>query len=296
MNFEIYTDYNNRMRSKRLVYRPKLRPPELPSCIVNIIADYAEEKRLFRWINGKIYWSLLRENPAAISILEANLGKVDLDCLSSNAAAVFLLENNTGKIYWDELSLNPSAVYLLEKNLGKIYPRGLSPNPSVIHLLRDNLNEIDWHYLPENPAAISLLEANMDKIYQYSLFRNPAATYRFGDNLSDMRQIDIQIILDDMYVDLDYLSSNTVAVYILEIVPDIIYWSNLSSNPSMIHLLRDNGYEEGIFTNPAIIQSNKHEIYNLLVYGHVKNRGKGYKSNKTRNRHSKIWQNTGKYK
>jgi hypothetical protein len=123
--------------------------------------------------NDKISWSLLSENPNAISLLEQNRNRINWYNLSANPSAISLLEQNLDKIDWGVLSGNPAAMAILEQNQDKIDWEILSANPNAIYLLERNINKIDWCNLSGNPNAISLLERNPDKINWFVLTQNP---------------------------------------------------------------------------------------------------------------------------
>ncbi len=74
-----------------------------PSCIANIIAEYAKEKQLSKWIDMEMNWEFLSSNPAAMDLLKNNINKICWWQLSNNPAAINLLESNLDKIIWLEL-------------------------------------------------------------------------------------------------------------------------------------------------------------------------------------------------
>jgi hypothetical protein len=113
--------------------------------IARIIAEYAAEYKLRRWIPlNKINWGYLSSNPndGAIALLE--------DQLKATPA----------KINWDWLSRNPNdgAIALLQQNPNKIDWWMLSGNPNdgAIALLKDNQDKIDWLYLSGDPNIFKL--------------------------------------------------------------------------------------------------------------------------------------------
>ncbi len=226
--------------------------PVFPLCIINIITGYAEENRLLKWLNVKIDWEILSENPAAISLLEINKYRIDWLRLSRNYAAIFLLESNPKRMEWNSLSFNSAAIFLLETNPDKIDWSGLARNPAALSILRDNLHKIDWRDLSDNNAAISIIESDLkDRVLDYPeyLSGNPAAVFI------------LEIINETEY---NLTSQNSAAIFLLETNSDEIDWNWLLANPSAIHLLRDNEYDELILFNSAIFQSNKQEIYKRL--------------------------------
>lgn len=113
---------------------------------------------------GKVCWSSLSANPAAIHLLEKHIHKIHWRLLSKNPAAIPLLEKHLDKVNWDVLSGNPNAIHLLEKNLDKVCWVRLSQNPNAIHLLEKHLDKVNWTMLSLNPNAIHLLERNLDKV------------------------------------------------------------------------------------------------------------------------------------
>ncbi len=235
--------------------------PRFPSCIANIITDYAEEKQLLEWINEYILYYTsngLSINPAAVPFLEDGTYEKNKWWLSENPAAVYLLE--IGLSYTDKwrVSKNPAATYLLETDVYKINWECLTSNPSAVHLLMSNLDKVSWVSLSRNPAIISSLEANLDKINWNYIAANPAAIYILESNTN-------RIIWSSIH-------ENPAAIFLSEANPNKIAWVILPRNPAAIHILRDNRYNDLIMGNTAIFQSNKHDTYNLLVYGHIKTR------------------------
>jgi hypothetical protein len=74
--------------------------------------------------------------------------------LSGNPAAISILEKNIDKVNWVKLSINPGAIDILEKNQDKIDWVQLSQNPAIFVLDRDAMRkQIDNGFAEEMIAA-----------------------------------------------------------------------------------------------------------------------------------------------
>ena len=74
----------------------------LPNELVRLVGQYALSPpvKFLDWIDPKIRWSYLSENPAAIPLLEKHLEKIRWSYLSRNPSAIPLLEKHPEKINW----------------------------------------------------------------------------------------------------------------------------------------------------------------------------------------------------
>jgi len=112
--------------------------------------------------------------------LEKNLDKITWSILSENPAAISLLEKNPEKISWNELSYNPGAISILKKNPEKINWYFLSANSAAISLLEENPEKIiNYPCIFKNPDIFEL------DIEQYkkdlNLWINLFVSYRLND-------------------------------------------------------------------------------------------------------------------
>ena len=172
----------------------------------NIIEyDYTNScYKLLDFINpNKIIWSQLchNPNPNVISILEANLDKVNSsreNCwcsISENPNAIKLLEKYPEKIAWNWLSRNYNAIHLLEANIEKVNWLVLSCNQNAIHLLESNIEKVNWENLSRNPNAIDILKNNIDNIHWRSLsFNTNIFTYNYTKMRLDKKDINLELI------------------------------------------------------------------------------------------------------
>ncbi len=178
----------------------------------------------------KIAWAPLCRNPSAIYWIEKHKDSVKF-CItlrmfiSGNESAYYFLWKNKEYIDWKCLSQNPSwwVVDYLTKNPDRICWPYLSRNPSAIHLIEENLDEVCWTNLSRNPAAIHLLRQNMEKIEWYLLVENELAIPIFEENPHQ---------LDD--------ASDAGASFRTSGARKDDNWDELLTNPSIIHLLKDN--------------------------------------------------------
>jgi hypothetical protein len=102
--------------------------------------------------------------------------------LSKNPNAISLLEANLDKIDWFLLSTNPGAITLIEKNLDKVNWLLLSENPAAIHILEANQDKIDWRILSEN---YEIFEYDYESMKQTRPFTEELMANRFHPNNLD---------------------------------------------------------------------------------------------------------------
>jgi len=203
---------------------------------------------------------------AEVIYLESHLNKLDWEELSRNPNAIPLLEQNMDKIDWLWILHNPNIYPFLKKNWGhaqdKIHWGTMCRTPEAIPFLKehlDKLDEVDWHYLCKMPDAISLIEQHPDKIDWVGLSCNSAAvdllfqnqdkinwrTLCENENPRVIPLLESRIIAESrgtVFQNISWyeLSSNPIALPLLEKYPDKIHWNNASCNPALLPLFEKN--------------------------------------------------------
>jgi len=155
-------------------------------------------------------------------------------CYNHSPAAISILEKNVDRINWYILSSNPAAMGLLLKYKQFIvFSRlSLNPAPEARVLLKQNHQKIDWEALCKNPspAAFELLLQHKEKLNWSSyvvrdrLSANPAA---------------IDYLLEHEHFISSAIAYNTSpkAIKWLRNHPGRINWLLLSSNPAAMPLI-----------------------------------------------------------
>jgi len=193
---------------------------------------------------------------------------------NTHPEAIKILTENKDKICWKYLSQNPSAIELLKKNKDKIIYRYLerNPNPEAFKILKEKI-KIDEETAKEkwqnrNSWFMNKIDIDINnKIEWFGIWSNP----------NSIEFIEKQIYLDK--INWFALSSNTNPDIIkyLEKNLDKIVWSQLSGNPSAIHLLINNPEKIDWFNlshNPSAIDlliNNPDKIYFQMLYSNPNN-------------------------
>jgi len=185
-------------------------------------------------IHGKWVWVELSKNSSsdAIRFLEQHLDKADPRRLSSNPNAVHILEQHLNLVCWKSLAGNPNAIRLIEENLDRVdhltereqyvYWGYLSKNPNAIHLLQKHPNKINWAWMASNPA--------------------PEALRMVEQRLKETHDIGLKITNHNNNTDDGFwtqLSTNPLAIHLLEKYKDNVDWLVAAKNPNASHLLID---------------------------------------------------------
>lgn len=184
-----------------------------------------------------IRWEQLAENrnPIAMEMIKKNIHELNKKgwlnlCCNPTLEAMEIIENYSEHWDWSYLSANPCAIPFLKNNQDKIDWHYLSfnPAPEAIEMLRNNPNKIDWKCLSDNPApeAIEMLRNNPKNIDWFYLRNNsnPSAISLFDELLCPEEKYQLSEYI------LKSLSSNPDAISFFENSPQLIYWSEFSSN------------------------------------------------------------------
>ncbi len=268
-----------------------------PKVICRIIADYASENKMFSWVTSKNNkWNMIMNR--LIFYLDGGFDLHETVELSINPNAISILEKKLNKVDWYKLSENPSAMHLIEKYINKVNKTTLFANPAAVFMLENNLREMNYEMIASNPSMMHIIRDNYTKIisgrYTHALnaVMKNSASIKFLSTQFDLKHLfDTKVILASnpsyphnlIKFDNDslayYLSVNTSAIYIIETHIELFlskkeyemiydYGSDLSTNPSALHIIRDNAALRSdikILHNPAIFQHNSRHIYRELL-------------------------------
>jgi hypothetical protein len=154
-------------------------------------------------------------------------------CTNPNPEAISLLHRHIESEYidWEYLSENPNALPLLEKYPEKINWNYASNNFAILSFLEKHLDQVNWDWFCHNyesttPEVIRFLEKHAERLSSFgwkTLSSDPIA-----------------VPLLEKYPEHIYwkrLCENPNAIHLLEKHPENINWKHLSSNPNAMHLL-----------------------------------------------------------
>ena len=204
--------------------------------------DIKKAKKNRMYIQKKLLWDKLFENPNAIHIIEKYIEEF------SN---LFDIATFNG------LASNPNAIHLLEKNKDKFHLFNILSNPNAIHLIEEYMIETKFYdknspryysnsmlcpcsELAQNPNAIHIIEKIFNNLHDTNciewckgLTLNPNAGL-FVENFIDNNGI-------NRFKKCTYeLSKSQYMINVIEKYPELINWSGLCENPKAIHILERN--------------------------------------------------------
>jgi hypothetical protein len=219
------------------LYYAFIHPKEVP--------DWVDESRLD--------WISVCKMPQAIRLIEQNPGRVFWSSLSINPAAIHLFDPEK---VTPIVSCNPNAIDFLYENPDLIYPMELWKNPSPRAVELYDVESLNWGVVSQYCSNLDFLQENIDRIDWFKLSSN---VYAESIAMLYPERLDwIEVSLNPGMMNLireyparvshSYILSNTAAGDLIrEYLPEEKspwIWDLLCSNPSAVGVMRE--YKENI--------------------------------------------------
>ena len=166
-------------------------------------------------------------NPIAVHFLEHNPNIIDWDYVSEyrNKALNQLIEQNINKINWPIFS-QYAPQEIVEKNLDKVVWKYLSANENAGKILEKNLDKnINWELISLNQGAIDIIENELFEKKENFILKN---FFNLKNKVHRIHWVQ--------------LSSNPSAIHILKNNINKIYWSFFCDieNPEVVKIIEEN--------------------------------------------------------